>query len=144
MARKRQTAVSERGIFTDDVRPAIHGVFQTEEQFLDGVRRDVNARRSGKRVKPIATVSFESVAALLRVLTPRRYALIEAVKERGSFDSIEQLAEAVERDRAAVSRDLKALTEAGLLQMHEAVLPGHGRRAEITPVARRLTVELAL
>jgi hypothetical protein len=43
-----------------------------------------------------------------------------------------------------VSRDLKALAEAGLLQIREAVSPGHGKRTEIAPVARRLHVELVL
>jgi predicted transcriptional regulator len=92
----------------------------------------------------VTTVTFASISALLAVLTPKRYALVEAVKAHGSFDSIEALATAVSRDRAAVSRDLKALTEAGLLRIQEAVLPGHGRRSTIAPVARHLKVELTI
>lgn len=144
MARKRVVPVVERNVFTDELRPVGRASFQTEERFLKEVRRDVNARRNGKRTKPVATVSFASVAALLQVLTPKRYALIEAVKKKGRFESIEQLAAVVHRDRAAVSRDLKALAEAGLLQIQEAASPGHGRRAEITPTAKKLTLELAL
>lgn len=100
--------------------------------------------REGRSTAPRATVSFESVAALLTVLTPKRYALYEVVKGHGGFDSIEALAAELHRDRATVSRDLKALADAGLLLMREAVSPGHGRRTEIAPVADKLMLELVL
>ena len=96
-------------------RSAARVMVESEKQFLAQVRRGVHARRTGKRKKPVTTVSFESVLALLNVLTPRRCALIEAVKAMGGFDSIEQLALAVARDRAAVRRDIQALSAAGLL-----------------------------
>ena len=100
--------------------------------------------KEGRRPKAVARVSFESVEALLTVLTPKRYALLETVKEKGRFESIEALAAELKRDRSTVSRDLRALADAGLISLREAVLPGHGIRSEIAPVARKLTVELFL
>jgi predicted transcriptional regulator len=146
MPRNRRTTrpEAEPGVFTEELAPATVAVFEPDEDFLARSRERVKAFQAGKAVAPKATVSFASAAALLDVLTPKRYALIEAVKARGKFDTIEALAADLQRDRAAVSRDLKALVAAGLLQMHEAIAPGHGRRTEITPVARKLTVELSL
>lgn len=146
MPRPRRIAAArpEPGIFTDEMGAADAAVFETEEEFLAGSRERLRRFRATGEVAARATVSFSSVAALLDVLTPRRHALIEAVKQRGRFDSIEALANALQRDRAAVSRDLKALVAAGLLQVNAAVAPGHGRRAEISPVAERLTVEFDL
>lgn len=142
--RKRARPVTERDVFTDELGPAKARGFQSQDAFFRGVARDLERVRSGRSAHAVTTVSFESVPALLMTLTPKRYALIEAVKEHGRFESIEALANVVGRDRAAVSRDLKALAEAGLLRVREAVLPGHGRRLEIAPAARRLKLELTI
>lgn len=145
-ARKRRTArpVAEPGTFTDELPPSGVVKFQSDEEFFKEAGRDLRAVRSGRRSTPVVTVSFASVPALLSVLTPKRFELIQAVKEQGRFDSIEMLAAALERDRASVSRDLKALADAGLLRVQEVVHSGHGRRSEITPVAKRLMVELSI
>lgn len=142
--RKAAAPVVEHGIFADELPPAYTATLQTEEDFFADTAKSLRDLRTGRRKAPVATVSFASVPALLAVLTPKRYALIEAVKTRGSFDSIEALASVLHRDRGTVSRDLKALAEAGLLRVQEAVHAGHGRRSEISPVAQRLTVELTI
>ena len=146
MTSKRQTAapVAELGIFTNELPPPKTVKIQTEDAFFAEAERDLKDLRSGRRRRPVATVSFESVAAFLAVLTPKRNALIEAVRERGRFDSIETLAGALHRGRATVSRDVRALVAAGLLRVEKVILPGYGRRTGISPVARRLTVELTI
>ncbi len=131
-------------VFTDELRGPQELAIESEDDFFANVRKAVKDRKEGRRLAPHVSVSFQSPAALLALLTPKRYALYEAVKGQGHFESIEDLARALERDRAAVSRDLKALTDAGLLQIREAVFPGHGKRTEIAPVAERLHLELML
>lgn len=142
--RKATLPVAESNIGTDELPAAKTLTFQSENEFFAGAARRVREFKEGCRPKAVARVSFESVEALLTVLTPKRYAIIEAVKEKGHFESIEALADALKRDRSTVSRDLRALADAGLISLHEAVFPGHGRRSEIAPVARKLTVELSL
>lgn len=144
MTKKLKAAPVAEPVFTDELRGPQEVALESEEDFFANVRQAVKDRKNGRRLASHVTVSFQSPAALLAVLTPKRYALFEAVKEHGHFDSIEDLARALERDRAAVSRDLKALTDAGLLQMREALFPGHGKRTEIAPVAERLHVDLTL
>jgi predicted transcriptional regulator len=145
-SRKRSAAksVAEHGIFTDELPPPDGIKFQSEKDFFKEAGRDLRALRSGRRSTPVATVSFASVPALLSVLTLKRFELIQVVKKHGRFDSIEMLAATLGRDRASVSRDLKALAEAGLLRVQEVVHSGHGRRSEIAPVAKRLVVELTI
>lgn len=131
-------------VFTNELRGPQEVCIEGEDAFFANVRQAVKNRKDGRRLAPHVLVSFQSPAALLAVLTPKRYALFEAVKEHGHFDSIEDLARALGRDRAAVSRDLRALTDAGLLQLRQAVLPGHGKRTEIAQVAQSLHLELVL
>lgn len=126
MTRRKPALTGTREPASGARRSPVLVTVQSERQFVAQVRRHVQARRTGKRNRPVTSVSFESVHALLKVLTPRRYALMEAVKAQGAFDSIEQLALAVARDRAAVSRDVKALTTAGLLQARMRRRPGMG------------------
>jgi len=145
-ARKRKAAkpATEQEVFTEDLPTPGIVRFQSEREFFKEVRRDLGALRSGRRSAPIVTVSFASVSALLSVLTPKRFELIQRVKKQGRFDSIEALAASLDRDRASVSRDLKALADAGLLRVREVLHSGHGRRSEISTVAKRLVVELSI
>ena len=142
--RKATSHVVECNASKDELPTAGTLTFQSEADFFAGAAKRVREFKEGRRPKAVARVSFESVEALLNVLTPKRYALMKAVKENGRFDSIEALADKVQRDRSTVSRDLRALADAGLIRLHEAVLPGHGRRSEITPVAMELRVALSL
>lgn len=146
MTIKRKTAAphAEHGVFTDELQAPTVAVIQTQETFFQDVAASVRERREGRRTAPVSTVSFDSPAALFAVLTPKRYELIELVKTKGSFNSVDSLATALKRDRSTVSRDLKALADAGLLRVHEVVNSGHGKRSEISPVAERLVVELAI
>lgn len=49
------------------------------------------------------------------IFTPERIRLLMLVREEGPYESLDALARAVHRDGAAVSRDLRILTEAGLV-----------------------------
>ncbi|MFN7641635.1 MAG: hypothetical protein ACK5PW_00870 [Burkholderiales bacterium] len=89
-------------------------------------------------------MSFESVGALLAVLTPRRYELFQAVRQSGGFSSIEALADRVQRHRTNVSRDVRALSQAGLLVLSEPTAPGRGKRTEISVAAEQVKLMLVL
>ena len=142
--RKTATPVAETGIFTEQLASPEMASFQTEDDLFNQTRQGLEAFRTEKRSEPDVTVSFNSLEALVSVLTPRRCEIIAAVKAHGGFHSIEELANSVSRDRGTVSRDLKALASAGLIKLREAVLPGHGKRSEIVRKATRLTLELSI
>lgn len=142
--RRKSVAPVAEPVFTDELPRDAQVRIESRDDFFRRVKGQVKDRLEGRRTTPVATVSFESVGALLGVLTPKRYELYEAVRQHGGFESIEALAAEVRRDRATVSRDIKALADAGLLLLREAALPGHGRRMEVAPAAKRLKLELVL
>ena len=63
--------------------------------------------------------SFESPAALFRVLTPTRWNLLERLQALGP-STLRGLARALERDVKAVHRDVAALLAYGLVEKDEA------------------------
>jgi len=144
MTKRFKTEPVAEALFTDELAGPVEAVIESEGSFFANVRRAAKALDEGRNLKPYVSVSFQSVPALLAVLTPKRYALFEAVKAHGHFGSIDELARTLERDRSTVSRDLRALTDAGLLQMREAVHSGHGKRMEIALVAANMHLELHL
>ena len=117
---------------------------ESEREFFRRVREAAKKPQGQAPTKPTITLSFQSATDLLTVLTPKRHALFDAVRTAGLFDSIEDLAQAVARDRAAVSRDLKALADAGLVSVQDVAFPGHGRRTRIVPAASCIRLELTL
>lgn len=134
----------EPTIFTNELGRPTSTRIQSEASFFAGVRQQVAERVAGKRSSGVATVSFDSLSAFLSVVTPQRARLVELVKAKGSFDSISTLADALERDRGSVSKDLKVLAQAGMLQVQVQRFPGHGRRSQILPVAQTVRLELSL
>lgn len=60
-------------------------------------------------------IDFESPAALFRVLTPKRWELVEGLQARGPL-GVRALARALGRDVKRVHEDVKALAEYGLVE----------------------------
>jgi predicted transcriptional regulator len=89
------------------------------------IRRDADAvlTEMGKRFtaawksgRPAARVfTFESPAALFRVLSSKRWELIERLQLMGA-SSVRGLARALERDVKRVHEDVAALIEVGLIE----------------------------
>jgi predicted transcriptional regulator len=89
----------------------------------------------GASLAPEITVTFESVADMLRVLSAERVRLLRVARERAT--PISELANGLDRDTRAVSRDVDLLESFGLLRTRYEVNPGHGRRRIVEPRAAR-------
>lgn len=76
-------------------------------------KRFTAAWRSGRSAGHVFT--FESPAALFRVLSPKRWELIERLQSVGPT-SVRGLARALERDVKRVHEDVGALIEVGLIE----------------------------
>ncbi len=83
--------------------------------------------------------SADNPADMLAVLTPARLALLRAIKK--SPGSIASIAQTMKRDRSAVTRDVAALGEAGLVTVTEKNHPGHGRMKEVRARASAIKLE---
>lgn len=74
--------------------------------------RFIKAWKTGKSAGD--TLAFESPAALFRVLTPKRWELIERLQELGP-SSVRGLARELERDVKRVHEDVGILIDCGLI-----------------------------
>jgi len=63
---------------------------------------------------PVEILSFENSAVLVKVLSPKRLALLQQLHEAGKV-SIRQLAKILERDYRNVHQDVKSLCKVGLI-----------------------------
>ncbi|OQY58239.1 MAG: hypothetical protein B6245_12775 [Desulfobacteraceae bacterium 4572_88] len=96
---------------------------------------------AGKPVKKEKSVYFTSVEAFRKALTPRRLALLRAIKtEKPS--SVRQLSKITERDIKNVSTDIKFLEQAGLVDIKKNT----GTGKEVRPLVNydRILFEIAL
>jgi predicted transcriptional regulator len=86
-----------------------------------------------------ATIAFEDIGDLLHALTPARLELIRVVKiEPGSITT---LAQRLNRDRSAVTRDVELLRQIGILEVEDRPEPGHHRQKWVTPRAPVMKLE---
>lgn len=83
---------------------------------VDMGKRFVKTWKSGRSNGDLLT--FESPAALFRVLTPKRWELIEKLQAMGP-SSMRGLARALERDVKRVHEDASELLQYGLLARNE-------------------------
>ncbi len=92
----------------------------------------------GKTVEvPEERLVFEDLETLLRVLTPRRWALLRRLKREGST-SVRALAKLLGRDYKNVHTDVKALALLGLIireERGEVLVPWETVTAEMRLVA---------
>lgn len=96
----------------------------------------------GEQVRAERRVTFETAEDMIAYLTPQRLRLIRMVREHPL--SISALATSLRRDRAAVTRDVKALQTAGLLKVKRATNPGHGAVQLVQARAKSLEVRATI
>jgi predicted transcriptional regulator len=97
---------------------------------------------AGKPIPAEWIISFGSPADLLKVLTPARLELIDALRSGPS--SITAISDRLHRDRSSISKDVDQLQMCGLLQVVQKVLPGHGRQKEVSLKAPRMQLQATL
>ncbi len=91
----------------------------------------------GELLEPEKILTFENA---FKALTRARIDVYQKVKEKEI--SITALSNCLNRTREAVSRDVTALHSAGLVKLRNVSNPGHGRVVMVSPVAKKIFVEL--
>lgn len=107
-------------------------------QSLRSLRDEMKAVARGARPAPsdAARASFNSVEALVRLLTPENRQLLAIIRDRKPR-SVAALAEISGRAQPNLTRTLAKLEAAGLIAMEE-----HGRRKAPTVAVSRIVVEI--
>ena len=111
----------------------------TVEDFLARSRKIARRMDRGKELQPEYTLTFEDPADMFSVMSPGRLELFRAVKKEPS--SITALAQRLKRDRSSVKKDIDQLMAAGLLDVKEVPLPGHGRQKFVRAVADSIQLQ---
>jgi predicted transcriptional regulator len=112
----------------------------TVDEFFSNVKVIMGAADKGESIKKhCATLTFVEPAEMLHFLSAAKIKLINNI--RNHPDSITNIAKAVNRNRAAVYRDVHEMEKFGLVKAHEEINPGHGRHKIIELVAPTLKLE---
>lgn len=108
-------------------------------QSLRALRDEMKAVARGQKPAPedAAQPSFNSVEALVRLLTPENRRLLSLIRDRKP-ESMTELREWTGRAQPNLSRTLAKLEAAGLVAMK----PGNGRRKVPEVKVRKITVEI--
>ena len=94
----------------------------------------------GKPIPREHIIVFEDPDDMARLITTAKLALFREVRQ--SAGSITELAERLHRDRSAVKRDIDDLQRAGLIEVQDMPLPGHGRKKEVRAVAEQVLLAI--
>jgi predicted transcriptional regulator len=88
---------------------------ESMDQFFNSALDMAKRLDKGERVPEPASLSFESMELLLKVLTPNRWTLLRTLRANGPC-SIRALSHLLERDYRGVHADVMALLDAGLIE----------------------------
>ena len=94
----------------------------------------------GKPIPKEHIITFEDPEDMARLITTAKLALFREV--RLGAGSITELAGRLHRDRSAVKRDIDELEKAGLIEVEDMPLPGHGRKKEVRAVAEQVLLAI--
>jgi predicted transcriptional regulator len=89
----------------------------------------------GERLPAEITMTFEDPADLMRVLSVQRVRVLLTVRIKPR--PVSALAVVLQRDRKAVSRDVKVLESFGLVRTRPKPNPGHGVMKIVEPLAAK-------
>jgi predicted transcriptional regulator len=117
--------------------------------FTDGfeghVRRSrerIRLRERGVRLESERVITFADPVMMVECFTAQRMRLVETARKKKL--SISALAEALGRNRGAVTRDVNKLKKFGLIRLREQVNPGHGIVQIVEPVAKKIEMRAEL
>lgn len=108
-------------------------------QSLRALREEMKAVARGERPVPAdaARPSFDSVEAMVRLLTPENRKLLALIRDRKP-KSVAELAQIAGRAQPNLTRTLAKMEAAGLIRMK----PGGNRRKAPSVAVRKIVVEI--
>ena len=111
----------------------------TTKEYFARVREAAQQMDRDEVPKPEFTLTFEDPGDMFAVMSPARLELFRAAKSGPT--SITAIAQRLNRDRSTVKKDVDILVAAGLLDIEEVPLPGHGRQKFVRAAADRIQLQ---
>lgn len=113
------------------------------EGFFRRAHAHARALDAGNDIPDETVIAFEDPADMMKMLTSARVQLLAYLRDGGET-RIADLAERLGRDKRAVSRDVTAMRDHGLLLTKYVSNAGHGRNLVVMPSAKRLELKAAI
>lgn len=113
------------------------------DEFFKRAHKHARILDSGETLPGETTIIFEDPAQLLGMLTVERKRLLHTLRDEGATP-ITALAERLGRDRRAVSRDVSAMREHGMVKTKYVFDAGKKRNMVVMPTAKRLELKAAI
>ncbi|NGO52272.1 winged helix DNA-binding protein [Allomesorhizobium camelthorni] len=107
---------------------------ESVDDFFNSALEMAKRLDAGDRAAESASISFESMELLLKVLTPNRWTLLRTLRANGP-SSIRALSQLLARDYRGVHADVTALIDAGLIERADG---------KISVPWSRITAEMAV
>lgn len=104
------------------------------DDFFSGALEMAKSLDAGDRTAETASISFESMELLLKILTPNRWTLLRTLRANGP-SSIRALSHLLARDYRGVHADVTTLIDAGLIERADG---------KISVPWSRITAEMAV
>lgn len=113
------------------------------EGFFRRAREHARVLDAGEDLPDETVIAFEDPADMMKMLTSARIRLLASLRQDGEV-RITDLAARLGRDKRAVSRDVIAMREHGLLLTKYVSNAGHGRNLVVMPSAKRVELKAAI
>jgi predicted transcriptional regulator len=108
---------------------------QSLEQTLDDFETaflDAHHKKS-KNKKGELVLGFETFSLLSKILTPQRLRLLKTIRERAP-NSMAELAKILQRSQANVHKDVRFLTDLGIVSLRNSRGPKRAGKAALQPM----------
>jgi predicted transcriptional regulator len=113
------------------------------DEFFKRAHNHARILDRGEALPGETTIIFEDPVQLLGMLTVERKRLLYTLRDEGATP-ITALAERLGRDKRAVSRDVSAMRERGMVKTKYVFDAGKKRNMVVMPTAKRLELKAAI
>ncbi len=111
--------------------------------FFSRAKAHARALDRGESLRSEIVIAFENPVDMMRMLTVERIRLLDSLRKDGE-SLIADLATKLGRDKRAVSRDVSAMREHGLVRTKYVTNAGHGKNLVVMPSAKRVELKAAI
>lgn len=121
-------------------RPATHKRLKViiaadgKEGFFARGKQIAKLADEGKPIPSKHIINFNSPEEMLAILTKTRRGLMALLRKRDAY--ITEIANLINRDRAAVAKDIKLLEYYGLVIVSKEINSGHGHRKLVRAISK--------
>lgn len=114
-----------------------------EEDFFKQALSIAKKLDNKELIKSEHIIMFEDPEEMLQFLTPKKREVINAIRVH-PWSSITEISKFVQRNVSSVSRDINSMIQVGILEVEDAINPGHGKVRRVSVPFDNMTLQASL